>query len=452
MKIITKTFKNLDEIKAHLRTHLPTIYLGSRTSTVIPFDRLESALACEGLDELYIGDLSVLPKNQEITDDGYLKFSGPVTWLDAKQFCLSKGRDILTSPTEELAAGLSGIATSCTGERCFGYGTLREQVKRVRYLDFGGNEHDIFSNDLLENDNLFKENVDKLKNYQSDYLKYINFKNAPYPRMSSRSDLMIGTEGQLGVVIEAEIKTVSHEEISYIFILLPKWEENFDSHLELFKAVQNHRDKIYSCELLDDNSLNVLPKEDRPGKSGEDLIFLEIKSKDFEFVFEEVLSNIDSIDLDKIYEISQGKCHDLRMSVPRATFEENSKAGVVKKGTDVQVSPKYFPALIDFYRNCTKGEVKYNLFGHFGDAHLHFNFLPTQDQINICDDYLENLYKEVETWEGSPFAEHGIGVIKKKFINKYYGPHQYELFKFLKEKMDPYNQFFPMGFMGMKNL
>ena len=112
------------------------------------------------------------------------------------------------------------------------------------------------------------------------------------------------------------------------------------------------------------------------------------------------------------------------------------------------MSPDKFNNLIKYYRELAKTGVDYNLFGHFGDAHLHFNFMPTLNDVSKCDDALKDLSK-VQELEGSPFAEHGIGLIKQKFIKNYYGKTQLKLFKKLKEIHDPENKFFSMGFMSM---
>ena len=96
----------------------------------------------------------------------------------------------------------------------------------------------------------------------------------------------------------------------------------------------------------------------------------------------------------------------------------------------------------------TKG-VEYNLFGHFGDSHLHFNFMPTKDKVTECQKYLETLYSKVLTLNASPFAEHGIGMLKQKYIKNFWSEVQISEFKNLKSKHDPHNQFFPQGYMGI---
>ena len=121
--------------------------------------------------------------------------------------------------------------------------------------------------------------------------------------------------------------------------------------------------------------------------------------------------------------------------------------GVVKIGTDCQVAPEKFTNLLEFYRSAAKIGVRYCLFGHFGDAHLHFNYMPTKSDSAMCQDEILKLYNNVYDWKGSPFAEHGIGLLKQKYIKRFHGKNQLGLFSDLKKEYDPHNQFFPQGFM-----
>jgi glycolate oxidase len=431
----TKSFYSWPDVVAHLHQGTPTLFHSSQTSTVIPFEKLEGLLG----KETVLGNISTIKGSLELLPEGNLKVSGFVTWKEAKEFCLSHGREIMTSPTEELAGVLAGIATSCTGERSFGFKNLRSQIVEVTYLNFEGQEQKLSATKKLD------LGID-LAAYQQDFSHYAQYKNAPYPRLEFETDLMTGTEGQLGVITGAVLKTIAHDDETYLFMLLPRWEENYEAHLEIFNAVQSFRGKIRACEFIDSNSLSYLPAEKNPGNN-QDVIFLEIGKKDFEDVYENLLSNLTLVDDHNIFEMNSSKCRDLRVSVPRAIFEVNSRMGVAKKGTDVQVGPERFKDLMDFYRTYKDLGVKYNLFGHFGDAHLHFNFMPTPDKNDFCNEQLEKLYTQVFKWHGSPFAEHGIGLIKKKFIAPFYKDTQKNVFRALKKRYDPKGQFFPEGFM-----
>lgn len=443
MALISKTFYSVQDLARHLKAHQPGLYFSSRTSTVIPYDKLETLLPWEGPDNFYLCDLSKVPSNMELKGNGNLVLSGAVSWEEAKKFLRPRGRNLKTSPTEQLALITAGIATSCTGERCFGFGTMRSQVVALKYLDYNGEERTLNREDPFQSDSPW------LEQYQADYSTYRDFKNAPFPRFESAIDLMIGTEGQLGVVTEVEIETTPNDPVTYVFLLVPRWEENMEPHLEIYRAVQSHRDTILSCELLDANCMNYLKADEKLGNN-EDVIFLEVRSEAFDDIYGNVLCKLSLTPSDKVFEISENKFHHVRAGVPRAIFERNSQMGVIKVGTDVQVHPSNFIDLLNFYRKAAGIGVGHCLFGHFGDAHLHFNFMPTREQTQQCLDKFLDLYDLVYEWKGSPFAEHGIGLIKQKYIKRFHGKNQMGLFKDLKAEHDPYNQFFPQGFMGPK--
>lgn len=450
------TLKNQQELQEHIKTHQPTFFSGSKTSTVVPYSFLEEKLRESFPGDrpscFYLADLSQMPSRLELTDNGNLKVCGAVSWQEASQFLQSQGRVIKTYPTESLAQITAGVATSCTGERCFGFGTLRDQVLSLKYINAHGEEISLSRDKKLK----LPHCEEVLQNYQKSFAVYEGFKNAPFPRFEKETDLMIGTEGQLGVVTEVVLETAKDEPLQYLFIRLPRWEKDFEPHLQVFSSVQSHRDYIYSCELVDYNSMLALEDADRLLSKGEqgDVIFLELVADQFENFYAEVVCSWSLVDENSIFEVSEEKFKKVRAAIPRTLFERNSERGILKKGTDVQVSPASFKTLLEYYRffahQATENGLEYNLFGHFGDAHLHFNFLPQPEQQKLCDEFLLEFYSLVKEWGGSPFAEHGIGLLKQPFIKPFLSDEQFQMFSALKKVYDPYHQFFPQGFMSIQ--
>lgn len=439
MSLKLKTFHQESDLAAHIKTHAPSFYFSSRTSTVIPFDKLEADLGARG--EFFLCDLSKIPGTMELLPNNNLKVRGAVNWQDADRFLKSKGRAIMTSPTEQLALITGGVATSCTGERCFAFGNMRQQVARLKYLDHNGVEHE------LKRSKKFSTNIASWERYCDEFRAFDSYKNAPYPRFEIETDLMIGTEGQLGVVTEVEIETAEDFSVNHVFLLLPRWEEDLQPHMEIYQAVQKWRSDIISVELLDSNCMAYLKPDERLGVN-QDIIFLEIKAASFEKVYAELLAKLRFTTEENVFEITAAKFHSVRAGVPRGVFEENSKMGVKKMGTDCQVGPAHFEDLMNFYRHAARLGVRYNLFGHFGDAHLHYNYMPRPEDTARCQGVFQELYDKVLEWHGSPFAEHGIGLLKRPYIKAFHGPTQLEFFAEMKKIHDPFGQFFPQGFMG----
>lgn len=442
MKLIYKNVKSLQELQSFILKHKPALYVSSQTSTVIGYDHLERDLLSydPSLSEFFLINLSTLPPSIEFLANGDVKISGGVSWKEANQYLEKLGRKIKTAPTEELALVCAGVATSCTGERCFSYGNLRSQVKEVSYMNFQGQVISLKKEKELQGFN----------NYQKDFEFYKDFKNAPFPRLEKEIDLMIGTEGQLGVVTEVILETVPNEPVKNIFILLPRWEDSLQAHLEIAQKIQQWRKEVILCEFIDSNSFEYLPKEDRPNQN-KDVIFFEIKEAFFENFYENFLLELKHVDENSIFELPEKKFHQLRSSVPRAVFEKNSQMGVQKVGTDIQVRTQDFETLLKSYQGLSQNKlnIKYNLFGHFGDCHLHFNFMPSPQQRESALKLFEELYSKTQSLKGSPFAEHGIGLLKQKYILPFLGKNQFNAFKLLKDKHDPYRQFFPQGYMHL---
>ena len=432
-------FDSIDQLSQFIKTHEPSIYLGSQTSTVIPFENLPAEF-----QNLTLCYLEKLPQHMNLLPNGDLEISGSVNWKEARSFLQSQGRDLLTFPTEELAAVIAGIATSATGERCFGFGTFRSQVKELEFIDFNGDVQ------KLSRDKTFSFGDKELRSqYQEEAQKYSNFKNPPFPNFNNQIDLMMGTEGQLGVVTKAVIETKKME--NTVFVLIPmkiKWSEDFTNHLKVYEKVQSYRDQLICVELLDYKCINYLSQEDIIPLE-KDYIVFEVREDSLESIFENLIMSFDFIDLDSVVELSGSRFMQIRQKIPRTINEKNSRAGIKKLGTDIQAMGDEFSLLLAEYQRFNKSGIEHCLFGHFGDAHLHFNFMPKAERASEAKQLFVDLYKKLSTRKVSPFAEHGIGVIKQDFIRDYYSPTQLAFFKSLKSEFDPHNQFFHLGFMNI---
>jgi len=100
---------------------------------------------------------------------------------------------------------------------------------------------------------------------------------------------------------------------------------------------------------------------------------------------------------------------------------------------------------IDTVRRSSKTEVAYAIFGHIGDFHLHFNFLPRNavelDQMKKAS---YRLAKKGVELEGTITAEHGVGKktyvdsgVEKPYLELMYGRQGLESIATIKSALDP---------------
>lgn len=427
-----KGHTSVNDLAQYIRLKRPSLYHTATTSTVIPFTKAILNYL-DGYDDLTLVDLTGLPTKMELEGEE-LVLEGPISWQEARGFLQSKGRDLACYPTELSAGVLAGIATSATGARSFSFGGIRDQVIEVDYLDY---QADLKT---LKTNNSFT-----LKNneYDAAVRNYDGFKNPPFPRLDRETDLMTGMEGQLGVLTKCRLKTIPWKNLTYLFIKVPHWKDEDSAHLEVHHEIQRFKDKVYACEFMDCHLLKIEGEE-----VDHDLIALELPAENLETIYNDFIVKLNSVAKDDCFEVSPDEYRKRRQKKPATMAEYLRQQGIVKMGTDAQVKSEHLKDLFQVYREWT--DLPHTLFGHLGDAHLHFNFFPRENQRKQCEMRFLELYQKVVKWQGSPFAEHGIGMLKKEYLKLFLQEPQYRMFKLLKEKHDPENIFFPMGFLNLK--
>jgi FAD/FMN-containing dehydrogenase len=83
-------------------------------------------------------------------------------------------------------------------------------------------------------------------------------------------------------------------------------------------------------------------------------------------------------------------------------------------------------------------------FGHFGDGNLHFNLCPPigsdKDFLKINEGDIHRIvYAQIEKYQGSISAEHGIGQLKRNDLETHRGTVAYQMMKKIKQALDPQN-------------
>ena len=93
-----------------------------------------------------------------------------------------------------------------------------------------------------------------------------------------------------------------------------------------------------------------------------------------------------------------------------------------KVSTDMSVPDDEFPEMLRFYQETLQPSgLRYTIFGHIGDNHVHVNILPRNDEeaVKAREIYLQFL-KRAAAVGGTLSAEHGIGKLKRDYLRLFY--------------------------------
>ncbi|MDD5195535.1 MAG: FAD-binding oxidoreductase [Candidatus Omnitrophica bacterium] len=362
---------------------------------------------------------------------------------------------LLSRPTEPLALSGGVIATCASGVRGFGYGSVRKYVKALEIVLPTGELLSIRRGEIFAGMRKFEFELNK---------KYFKF-NAPsydMPKVKSQAgyfaadnmdliDLFIGSEGTLGVITSSQLAL---DELPFkIFDGLIFFKEEQKALAFAFKIKhlqEEHMLHAASLEFFDEFSLQFLkPQCSFIPQSAAAALYFE-QEADSEESFTKLLEQWASL-IEESAAITgatiladtqkdRETVFKFRHSLPQNINEFLRSKAQVKAAADIAVPQEHFLAMYKFYKEKARPSgISYVNFGHIGEAHLHFNFLPQNDAQSIKARELLNIFcrKAVE-FAGTVSAEHGIGKIKKPYLEIMYGKKALLEMAALKKYFDPH--------------
>ncbi|MBT9583061.1 FAD-binding oxidoreductase [bacterium] len=257
--------------------------------------------------------------------------------------------------------------------------------------------------------------------------------------------LMIGSEGILGVITQATLRlTIMPRECQVMFLAV----DNIDRGLELLSHARlQGRLQLQAFEFVAQNCLEAVMKvQDRACP------FAQIPPA---AVLIEVEGRLDN-ELEQWMEqvMSQGLVRDgvlARSSTERASLwayrdnitESLGSLGLMHKN-DIAVEVgrlgEFVHTLLSEVAPHYPGQMY--LFGHLGDGNLHINVMKpsAMDPETFwegCQRADQLLYELLRNLNGSVSAEHGIGLLKKAALSFSRGPHEVDTVRRVKKALDP---------------
>ena len=323
----------------------------------------------------------------------------------------------LMYPVDFASAGSShiggNIATNAGGIKVIRYGLTRDWVTGLQVVTGAG--------DLL------KCNQGLTKNATGYDLRH----------------LFIGSEGTLGLTVEAEIKLAKAAEPHRVMVLgVPRFADLLKVLAEFQKQITLSAFEFFSQLALEKvRAHRSLPAPlDEPANYYA-LLEYDVSAEDEAMtVFTRCMEEgwvVDGV-------LSQSDAQAAALWQLREGISE-SIAGYTPYKNDLAVKVSALPQFLDRVTDCVQNaypDYEVCWYGHIGDGNLHLNILKPEslsiaDFYDNCGQISPKIFALVEEVDGSISAEHGVGTLKAEYLNYSRSAEQIAAMRGLKSVFDP---------------
>lgn len=363
------------------------------------------------------------------------------------------------NPTEKSAFLGGNLSTHASGKWSFRFGPLRKYIYRLRLVLPSGGVLELVRGEYRVKQYIELETVEgksvelRLPIYSTPRVR----KSSAWPNIEIGDDLIdffIGMDGILGVYSEVELTPPNKPQNIYSIFSIVGDEDNL---LQAVYELRRNKDRygIWAVEFMDHRCLEFI--KERIGRSFPNIesggvLYIDVAGGDDIF---DNLSGVNDI-LEAAGSIDTYASDDprwleeamrIRHLVPESVNNYIARHGTHRVASDASVPDNRLGEVLSLYRELgDEAGIEYLIYGHIGDSHLHFNFLPrNSDEIDLAMRYLTMMLGEIVSWGGSVTAEHGFG--KKKFLDEdgeykplimlQYGDKAVEDVRDLKSSVDP---------------
>lgn len=336
-------------------------------------------------------------------------------------------------PTETAASVGGTIATNASGSRSFRYGATRRWVKRLRVALMDGTCRDFARGDRLDFALPEISRPDTRKQTAGYFLQ---------PGMDW-VDLFIGSEGTLGIVIEAGLELLPAPAALLSGVIF------FADDAKALQFVEESQpDHLRMLEYLDRPSLDLLRSRfpEIPQIAAAALLIEEELASEDDPAVDHWLERLEHAGalLDASWFATNAADRErfrrFRHALPELVNDLVRRQGLLKMGSDYAVPRAASAEMLAFYRRRLEAEFpgRYVIFGHIGDAHLHANILPADEQEAArARDLMEDFAREAVRLGGTVSAEHGLGKRKKHLLALQYTSEELAAMQEVKRRLDP---------------
>lgn len=364
-------------------------------------------------------------------------------------------------PTETNCYIGGNVATNASGAKTFKYGPTRDYVLALEIVLPDGEMLE------LERGKQKANGYDLSLTTQSGKTIMLQIPDYTFPAVKNASgyfvkkdmdaiDLFIGSEGTLGIITKIKLKLLPQPEDTISCVLFFDDETDSLSFLEEARdtSCQNRKNNIndninaLALEFFDEWALKFLSKDfSAIPENAKAAIWFEQEStsQTFDAILEawNMLMQKHNVNEETVWfafsDMDKEKIKDFRHAISWKVNEYVARNNFRKLGTDVAVPDKVFREFYFTLQNWAKqSNIDFVAYGHFGNSHIHLNFLPKNDaEFNKGKNLYKQICEEAVRLGGTISAEHGIGKAKRNYLLMMYGEINIRKMAALKKSLDP---------------
>jgi len=343
--------------------------------------------------------------------------------LEALQAAASRANQFFApDPTERTASIGGSIATNASGSRSFRYGSTRKHVLGLRVALMDGRVLNIKRGDKVD----FPVPRIPLPNTTKNTAGYLLSPGMDWV------DLFTGSEGTLGIVVEAELRLLPRPAgVLAGVVFFPGDDAALDA-VDRWRNVE----RLRMLEYFDRHSLEFLRQKysEVPEGAGAALL-VEQEQGDIDFWAEQAPEDSWFAETDQDRE----RFRRFRHALPELVNDTVRRRGFLKVNSDYAVPLARNREMLAYYRvKLMEESLDYVIFGHVGDAHVHVNILPkSQADFETGQRVMLEFARHAVALGGTVSAEHGLGKRKAHLLELQYTAAQIEAMKDVKRRLDP---------------
>ena len=355
------------------------------------------------------------------------------------------------------------VATNASGARTFKYGPTRNFVRRLKVALATGDVIDLKRGSVWADESGMihlplpsgKSIEAKLPSYRMPQTRKHASGYYVAPGVDA-IDLFIGSEGTLGVITEVEVKLLPKPEGVLSGVVFFKTETDLLGFVREARAasLQTREEKLIggldarALEFFDAESLQFLRNHyARVPIDAAGAIFFEQETAEsieerLQRAWLELLERHNALLDDSWFatnEHDRREMSEFRHRLPVLVNEWLARHNQRKVSTDMAVPDEEFAEMLKFYQETLRASrLKYVIFGHIGDNHVHVNIMPrTEEEAARAREIYMQFVKRAVRLGGTISAEHGIGKLKRDYLRVLYGDDHLKEMAALKRAFDP---------------